>query len=103
MNSKNMQHNNCNHQLSNQLKNQLSKKSSMQRRIPLMLVMSIAFATTACSAIQPVQAWDKAYLAKNSMKFDHDKLGMKNSEHIYTSKEAAVGASSVGGGGCGCN
>jgi hypothetical protein len=96
MNSKNRQHN-------NQLSNQQIKKSAIQRRIPLMLVMSIAFATTACSAIKPVQAWDKAYLAKNSMKFDYDKLAMKNSEHIYTSKEAAAGASSVGGGGCGCN
>jgi len=27
----------------------------------------------------------------------------KTPDHIYTSKEAATGSGSVGGGGCGCN
>jgi hypothetical protein len=76
---------------------------SIQRHASILLVLSMVLGTTACSAIHPVQAWEKGYLAKNSMKFDYDKLAMKNSEHIYTSKEAAAGASSVGGGGCGCN
>ncbi|MBI3712672.1 MAG: DUF4266 domain-containing protein [Burkholderiales bacterium] len=56
-----------------------------------------------CTLTAPVQPWEKNFLAKNAMKMDHNKLEMKNAEHIYTSKEAAVAASSVGGGGCGCN
>jgi hypothetical protein len=59
-------------------------------------------ALTGCVAI-PVQAWEKGILAKPEMRMENDKLGAKFSEHIYTSREAAAGGTSVGGGGCGCN
>jgi hypothetical protein len=95
MKSKNMRHDDSDsHQ---------NKMSRTQQRLSMLIVIGIVCATTGCSVIRPVQAWDKGYLAKNSMKFDYDKLAMKNGEHIYTSKEAASGSSSVGGGGCGCN
>ena len=53
-----------------------------------------------CSSVQP---WEKGNLAKPEMAFDPDSLETRFSEHIYFSKEAASGGSSVGGGGCGCN
>lgn len=63
----------------------------------------LAISNAACSSFGPVAAWEKGYLAKAEMRFDHDKLSAKNADHIYTSKEAASGSGSVGGSGCGCN
>jgi hypothetical protein len=58
---------------------------------------------SACSVIQPVQPWEKGSLARTEMTIEGDRLENKFSEHIYTSREAASGGASVGGGGCGCN
>lgn len=58
---------------------------------------------SGCASINQVQAWDKGKLARQEMKFDRDPLEAKFVDHIYFSKEAATGGSSVGGGGCGCN
>lgn len=54
-------------------------------------------------ALAPVQPWEKGDLARTSMLLEGDGLETRFNEHIYTSKEAASGGSSVGGGGCGCN
>mgnify|MGYP000281758134 CR=1 FL=1 len=56
----------------------------------------------AC-AVQPVQPWEKGYLAKTEMTFEFDKLDSDFVEHTYSSKEGASGGAGVGGGGCGCN
>nr|WP_315487079.1 DUF4266 domain-containing protein [uncultured Undibacterium sp.] len=66
-------------------------------------LLLLAASSTACSSLGNVAAWEKGYLAKAEMRFDHDKLSAKNADHIYTSKEAASGSGSVGGSGCGCN
>lgn len=53
---------------------------------------------------QNVQPWEKATLAKDTMKEGGpNKLTKKFEEHIYYSKEATKGGGSIGGGGCGCN
>jgi hypothetical protein len=68
------------------------------------LVVLAALAASACSVIEPVQPWEKGTLAQPVMTFDGDRLEMKSSEHVYTSREAATGGTGgVGGGGCGCN
>lgn len=72
------------------------------RRFALSSLFIVLPSLSACSSTV-VQPWEKAFLAKNAMKMDHNKLEQKNAEHIYTSKEAAAAATSVGGGGCGCN
>ncbi|MCU6434031.1 DUF4266 domain-containing protein [Undibacterium sp. Jales W-56] len=59
--------------------------------------------SSACTLIRPVQAWEKGTLARQEMSLTGDKLDNRISEHIYTSREAASGGASVGGGGCGCN
>jgi Domain of unknown function (DUF4266) len=58
---------------------------------------------SGCSSITPVNAWEKADLAKPEMTFEADVLDAKFTDHIYFSREAATGGSGVGGGGCGCN
>ncbi len=72
----------------------------LARFLCLALVSSVL---SACAQMQPVQAWEKGMLAKPEMTFEDDKLAVRFSEHIYTSKEAASGGTGVGGGGCGCN
>lgn len=56
-----------------------------------------------CSACSTVQPWQKGMLAKPDMSFSNDRLENRFTAHIYSSKEAAAGGASVGGGGCGCN
>lgn len=58
---------------------------------------------SGCSSMAPVQAWEKAHLAKPGMAFDGDPLDLRFTQHIYTSKENSSGGQGVGGGGCGCN
>lgn len=68
----------------------------------LILLIGVC-ACSACSVVQPVQAWEKGKLAKKEMTFDSDALDSKFKDHIYASKESASGGTGVGGGGCGCN
>jgi hypothetical protein len=56
-----------------------------------------------CANAVHVQAWEKGNLARPDMRFDGDALDARFTQHVYTSKEAASGGASVGGGGCGCN
>lgn len=65
--------------------------------------LALAAGLSGCAAIQPVQPWEKGVLAKPEMSFDADRLELMFVEHVYSSKEAASGGASVGGGGCGCN
>jgi hypothetical protein len=59
---------------------------------------------SGCTMMQPVQPWEKGKLARPEMTIEgNDPLGVKFSEHIYSSRESASGGASVGGGGCGCN
>jgi hypothetical protein len=68
------------------------------------VMMTTAIASlSACGIAQPVQPWEKGTLARPEMTFSSNRLESKFDEHVYTSKEAASGGASVGGGGCGCN
>ena len=69
----------------------------------LLVIVAAAFAASACSVMQPVQAWEKGTLAKPAMTFDGGRLESQSAEHVYTSREASMGGAGVGGGGCGCN
>lgn len=70
--------------------------------IRLVFATSLVQLLVAC-AVQPVQPWEKGYLAKSEMTFESDKLDNDFVEHTYSSKEGASGGAGVGGGGCGCN
>jgi hypothetical protein len=51
----------------------------------------------------PVKPWQRGTLADPIMRPDRDPIGQGMIDHVYFSREAASGGSSVGGGGCGCN
>lgn len=76
------------------------QKPTIHRLFLLALVLLTSWLGSGCAS---VQAWEKGALAKREMTFASDRLSQRFAEHIYASKEAANGGSSVGGGGCGCN
>jgi hypothetical protein len=67
------------------------------------LALALAFALAGCATMQPPKPWEKDRLAQPDMQFGADPLQVKQTEHIYQSKEGASGGNGVGGGGCGCN
>jgi hypothetical protein len=68
------------------------------------LLPGLMAASLSACALPTVQPWEKGMLARPDMSMEgNDRLAAKFSEHIYTSREAAVKGAGVGGGGCGCN
>jgi len=63
----------------------------------------IGAGASGCSMMEPVAPWQKGMLAQPAMRFDSSGAEGRFASHVYESKEAASGAGSVGGGGCGCN
>lgn len=54
--------------------------------------------------LQPwVQPYERANFANPIMSFSRDPISDAYATHIYQAREAARGAESSGGGGCGCN
>ncbi|MBZ5638066.1 MAG: redoxin family protein [Acidobacteriia bacterium] len=50
-----------------------------------------------------LRAWQRGYLADPIMSLDGDALTRVQHDHVYASKEGAVGDGGAAGGGCGCN
>lgn len=50
-----------------------------------------------------VAPWQRGQLAHDNMAFQPDPQEYQIRNHTYTSKEAATGGATIGGGGCGCN
>jgi len=71
----------------------------------VLLVLLAFVSVAACSHLQPqdVKPWQRGTLARKNMQLVTNPVQNGLDEHIYFSKEAASGGSSVGGGGCGCN
>jgi len=73
------------------------------------LALAICSLISACSTVsnmtisEDVKPWEKALLAQPAMQFPQDKMLNYSDQHIFFSKEASTGGTSVGGGGCGCN
>lgn len=53
-----------------------------------------------CNTVKP---WQRGQLADPLVRPDRDPLGLALAEHVFFSREAAMGGRGVGGGGCGCN
>ena len=64
------------------------------------LVLLLGLAGTGCNTVKP---WQRGQLADPLMRPDRDPLGLALAEHVFFSREAAMGGRGVGGGGCGCN
>ena len=69
----------------------------------LALLALVGASASGCSMMEPVAPWQKGMLAQPAMRFDSSGAEGRFASHVYDSKEAASGAGSVGGGGCGCN
>lgn len=74
-----------------------------RRSLARAVAAALALALAGCAGFAPPRPWEKGRLAQPEMQFDANRLDAKNTQHIYTSKEAAGGGYGVGGGGCGCN
>ncbi len=62
------------------------------------------FALSGCKSLQPwVKPHQRGILADSIMAFDVDPASAKYMNHVYEAREAARGAESGAGGGCGCN
>ena len=67
------------------------------------MLLALTLALEGCATLQAPKPWEKDRLARPEMQFDADPLDAKLTQHIYDSKESAIGGNGVGGGGCGCN
>jgi hypothetical protein len=66
------------------------------------LVAALLIIPPGCSTVG-VKPWQRDILARPEMALNARPLDAAIDEHIYFSKEASSGGSSLGGGGCGCN
>lgn len=64
----------------------------------LLCILSIV-SLTGCTSVSP---WERGNLAKPQMAMEPHPAQRELRGHIYSSREAATGGSSAGGGGCGC-
>jgi len=66
-------------------------------------------AATGCGSggkifsVSDVKPWERGTLARDDMQLITDAMDQSVDDHIYFSKEASTGGSSIQGGGCGCN
>lgn len=70
------------------------------RRAMWTLLVAAPLLASACSRTRPYQRED---LARPEMAPDPDPDEAALQQHLYGTREGAVGGSGGGGGGCGCN
>jgi hypothetical protein len=63
-------------------------------------LLSFLLLAGGCATVKP---WQRGTLADAIMQSDRDPIGDAMKDHLYFSREAATGGTTVGGGGCGCN
>jgi len=66
----------------------------------LLALLPLLALTAGCETVKP---WQREALADPIMQPDRNPIAASQLEHVYTSREAATGGATVGGGGCGCN
>ena len=67
------------------------------------VILSVSTFQTSCVQMETVEAWDRGYLAEDTMQWETDARSARLKGHVYTSKEASTGGAGAAGGGCGCN
>ena len=71
-----------------------------RHRLRSLVALVLCSAAAGCATVKP---WDRDLLAKPEMQFVTCAQLHAIDEHVYFSKEASLGGSSLAGGGCGCN
>jgi len=79
------------------------KTRIMKRALCTAGILSVITVQTSCMQIETVEAWDRGYLAEDTMQWETDARSARLKGHVYTSKEASTGGAGAAGGGCGCN
>ncbi len=72
---------------------------SNHRFVAVALLLTALVMLSACAQVAP---WERGRLARPEMALDPDPAQRALREHVYMSREAAVGGASSAGGGCGC-
>lgn len=72
-------------------------------RISRWLVSALCCCALSACTLAPVQPWQRDVLARPAMQLDAYPLDSFLDDHVYFSKEGALGGRGIGGGGCGCN
>jgi hypothetical protein len=75
-------------------------KKNQRRRLQILVAVLTCSGAAGCATVKP---WDRDLLAKREMQFVTCAQLHAIDEHVYFSKEASLGGSSLAGGGCGCN
>lgn len=72
---------------------------------PHALILALCFlaALTGCATEPWVKPYEREYLADSIMIESRDPISDKHRQHVFATREAARGAASSEGGGCGCN
>jgi hypothetical protein len=73
------------------------------RRALATSILLISTATILTGCVTGVRPWERELLARRDMAWDPDPLEAQRRNHVYWSKEAALGGGGSTGGGCGCN
>jgi hypothetical protein len=71
-----------------------------QSRLRTLVALILCSGAAGCATVKP---WDRDVLAKPEMQFVTCAQLHAIDEHVYFSKGASLGGSSLAGGGCGCN
>jgi hypothetical protein len=69
------------------------------KRTLITLLFAVCFWLSGCAEVAP---WERGHLAKPHMAMEPHPASRALREHTYGTREAAVGGSTAGGGGCGC-
>ncbi len=76
-----------------------NNNKKLPRRGPASLILGLAVALSACTAVEP---WERGNLAKPQMAAEPYPEQRAIQEHIYGGREATIGGAAAQGGGCGC-
>jgi len=68
----------------------------------IFVMVAFCLVLSSCT-LEKIAPWERNILAKPQMQLDSHAVDDGFDDHIYFSKEASSGGSSLGGGGCGCN
>ena len=67
------------------------------------LILATVCLSLTCAGCATVKPWQREALADPIMQPTRNPIAAAQLEHVYFSREAATGTTTVGGGGCGCN
>jgi hypothetical protein len=80
----------------------VDSRSSSDPCAALVALVAIALAATAAGCVT-VRPEEREFLADPSMTFGSGGDSVAHEEHVLSNREGSYGASTVTGGGCGCN